>query len=60
MVLVEHKKAVAIAVRNASERRRWSKLDEYLDGATDGPQVDIACYARAHRQRPLTDAMPYG
>jgi exodeoxyribonuclease V alpha subunit len=27
---VGQKKAVAIAVRNASGRRRWSKLDEWL------------------------------
>jgi exodeoxyribonuclease V alpha subunit len=30
VVLVGQKKAVAIAVRNASERRRWSKLCEWL------------------------------
>ena len=30
------KKAVAIAVRNASGRRRWSKLDEWLAGAKVG------------------------
>jgi hypothetical protein len=30
VVLVEQKKAVAIAVRNASGRRRWSKLAEWL------------------------------
>jgi hypothetical protein len=29
-VLVGQKKAVAIAVRNASGRRRWSKLAEWL------------------------------
>ena len=33
VVLVGQKKAVAIAVRNVSGRRRWSKLDEWL-GAT--------------------------
>ena len=32
VVLVGQKKAVAIAVRNASGRRRWSKLDEWLNG----------------------------
>ena len=32
VVLVGQKKAVAIAVRNASGRRRWSKLDEWLSG----------------------------
>ncbi len=30
VVLVGQRKAVAIAVRNASGRRRWSKLDEWL------------------------------
>jgi exodeoxyribonuclease V alpha subunit len=30
VVLVGQKKAVAMAVRNASGRRRWSKLDEWL------------------------------
>ena len=32
VVLVGQKKAVAIAVRNAAGRRRWSKLDEWLRG----------------------------
>ena len=31
VVLVGQKKAVAIAVRNVSGRRRWSKLNEWLD-----------------------------
>jgi exodeoxyribonuclease V alpha subunit len=30
IVLVGQKKAVAIAVRNASGRRRWSKLQDWL------------------------------
>jgi exodeoxyribonuclease V alpha subunit len=30
VVLVGQKKAVAIAVRNVSGRRRWSKLSEWL------------------------------
>jgi exodeoxyribonuclease V alpha subunit len=30
VVLVGQKKAVAIAVRNASGRRRWSKLQDWL------------------------------
>jgi exodeoxyribonuclease V alpha subunit len=30
VVLVGQKKAVAIAVRNVSGRRRWSKLHEWL------------------------------
>jgi exodeoxyribonuclease V alpha subunit len=31
VVLVGQKKAVAIAVRNVSGRRRWSKLSEWLN-----------------------------
>ena len=38
VVLVGQKKAVAIAVRNASGRRRWSKLDEWLAGEMDRPE----------------------
>jgi exodeoxyribonuclease V alpha subunit len=34
VVLVGQKKAVAIAVRNISGRRRWSKLQEWLDAGT--------------------------
>ena len=34
VVLVGQKKAVAIAVRNISGRRRWSKLDEWLRPVT--------------------------
>jgi len=34
-VLVGQKKAVAIAVRNVSGRRRWSKLREWLQPATE-------------------------
>jgi exodeoxyribonuclease V alpha subunit len=30
VVLVGQKKAVAIAVKNVSGRRRWAKLDEWL------------------------------
>ena len=30
VVLVGQKRAVAIAVKNVSGRRRWSKLDEWL------------------------------
>jgi exodeoxyribonuclease V alpha subunit len=36
VVLVGQKKAVAIAVRNASGRRRWSKLAEWLWAASRG------------------------
>jgi len=34
VVLVGQKNAVAIAVRNASSRRRWSKLGEWLQRAS--------------------------
>jgi exodeoxyribonuclease V alpha subunit len=36
VVLVGQKKAVAIAVRSVSGRRRWSKLREWLQSATAG------------------------
>ena len=35
VVLVGQKKAVAIAVRNVSGRRRWSKLNEWLSVEKD-------------------------
>jgi exodeoxyribonuclease V alpha subunit len=38
VVLVGQKKAVAIAVRNVSGRRRWSKLQEWL---RPGPLVSL-------------------
>ena len=38
VVLVGQKKAVAIAVRNASGRRRWSKLDEWLAQGAHRPE----------------------
>ena len=60
VVLVGQKKAVAIAVRNASGRRRWSKLDEWLAGAKDGTETEFAPDARSLREPPLTGAMPYG
>ena len=60
VVLVGQKKAVAIAVRNASGRRRWSKLDEWLAAAKDGPKTEFAPDARSLREPPLTGAMPYG
>ena len=57
VVLVGQKKAVAIAVRNASGRRRWSKLDEWLACATAGTETGSAGDARRHfhRSRMLTD-----
>jgi exodeoxyribonuclease V alpha subunit len=41
VVLVGQKQAVAIAVRNVSGRRRWSKLDEWMGAAAiaDGAQI---------------------
>ena len=36
VVLVGQKKAVAIAVRSVSGRRRWSKLREWLQSAAAG------------------------
>jgi exodeoxyribonuclease V alpha subunit len=41
VVLVGQKKAVAIAVRNVSGRRRWSKLNEWLGSATIAAPVQI-------------------
>lgn len=42
VVLVGQKKAVAIAVRNASGRRRWSKLNEWLhSGRAPARQISI-------------------
>ena len=60
VALVGQKKAVAIAVRNTSGRRRWSKLDEWLAGAEDGRGYGIAEGARSPQGWPLTGAMPYG
>jgi exodeoxyribonuclease V alpha subunit len=34
VVLVGQKKAIAIAIRNVSSRRRWSKLGEWLSAST--------------------------
>ena len=43
VVLVGQKKAVAIAVRNVSGRRRWSKLDDWLRlGASRAPLLASA------------------
>ena len=49
VVLVGQKKAVAIAVRNASGRRRWSKLDEWLAGAKADTGIEFAPDARSLR-----------
>jgi hypothetical protein len=43
VVLVGQKKAVAIAVRNVSGRRRWSKLQEWLrPNPSLSQQIDVA------------------
>jgi ribosome assembly protein YihI (activator of Der GTPase) len=36
---VGQRKAIAIAVRNVSGRRRWSKLDDYRLGASRAPPI---------------------
>jgi exodeoxyribonuclease V alpha subunit len=41
VVLVGQKKAVAIAVRSVSGRRRWSKLREWLQSATPGRERNM-------------------
>ena len=58
VMLVGQKKAVAIAVRNVSERRCWSKLDEWLAGAKEGPER-VLVGAGAPRGSTLTGAIPY-
>jgi exodeoxyribonuclease V alpha subunit len=46
VVLVGQKKAVAIAVRNVSGRRRWSKLGEWLcSGSSIARRIGSANYA---------------
>ena len=60
VVLVGQKKAVAIAVRNVSGRRRWSKLDEWLALPTDGAESGFLAGAGAPRGSPLTRGMPSG
>ena len=54
MVQVGQEKAVAIAVRNASGRRRRSKIEEWLAITKDGPQ------ARSLHGTSLTGAAPQG
>jgi exodeoxyribonuclease V alpha subunit len=46
VVLVGQPKAIAIAVKNASGRARWSKLREWLQGAT------ALFRSRNHEDRP--------
>ena len=59
MVLVGQKKAVAIAVRNASGRQRWSKLDEWLAGPTESakPGLPRRCRGAAGIDVDRRDAM---
>ena len=50
VVLVGQKKAVAIAVRNVSGRRRWSKVDDWLRlGASRAPLLTSVASGRACR-----------
>ncbi len=42
VVLVGQKKAIAIAVRNTSGRRRWSKLSEWLHAVQARPAETMA------------------
>ena len=42
------------------ERRRWSKLDEWLAGEKAGTEIEFAPDARSRREPPLTGATPYG
>ena len=49
VVLVGQKKAVAIAVRNVSGRRRWSKLDEWLGEADIGDEGSRLALSSGHR-----------
>jgi exodeoxyribonuclease V alpha subunit len=46
VVLVGQKKAIAIAVRNVSGRRRWSKLDEWLRVGASRTSFDVSTAAR--------------
>ena len=60
VVLVGQKKAVAIAVRNASGRRRWSKLDEWLAGRTDRSESCFVVGPGIPQGSSLTGATPCG
>ena len=52
VVLVGQKKAIAIAVRNVSGRRRWSKLNEWLATRAVGHS-----FAKMERGPPVADSM---
>ena len=58
VVLVGQKKAVAIAVRNASGLRRWSKLDEWLVGGQARPEREASLSARSRQAAAAAGAMP--
>ena len=51
VVLVGQKKAVAIAVRKVSGRRRWSNLGEWLAGPTDSKESVIPAGAGTREVR---------
>jgi exodeoxyribonuclease V alpha subunit len=51
VVLVGQRRALAIAVRNGSARRRWSKLGEWLAGAGLGPAAK-RCGSSQERSMP--------
>jgi NADP-dependent 3-hydroxy acid dehydrogenase YdfG len=52
VVLVGQKQAVAIAVRNISGRRRWSKLGEWLRSGAMVTSLQNESYRRQMRFRP--------
>ena len=60
VVLVGQKKAVAIAIRNASGRRRWSKLDEWLAAPTDGLGSGFLAASAVSKGTASTGTMPCG
>ncbi len=56
VVLVGQKKAVAIAVRNVSGRRRWSKLREWLTVSVGAPELWERRRPAAIADRPRGDS----
>ena len=56
VVLVGQKKAVAIAVRNVSGRRWWSKLGEWLSPPTAG---DVTVRKRASCSLAQRESVPF-
>jgi exodeoxyribonuclease V alpha subunit len=55
VVLVGQKKAVAIAVKNVSWRRRWSKLDEWLTWPAKRVNALSRCHLRLHPSHVQSD-----